>query len=105
MVFPWTDEPNPKKMLREEITRQLAVMAKSEPDSPDYNKALIRYERLHEEELKEAQLREHRRSRIWEGIVTGALAGITLSAEQWTPLTSKWCSSFMRPFRSRRNDY
>lgn len=103
LALPWADEkPNPRKMLEEEIVRQLKIMKDNKPESDAYKQALIRYKELHEHGLKEDKLKENRRSRWFDGLVTGALAGLTLTAEQWTPLTSKWYGSLMHPFRSKR---
>lgn len=104
LALPWADEkPNPRKMLEDEIVRQLRIMKDNDPKSDEYKQALIRYKALHENSLKEDKLKESRRSRWFDALTTGALAGITLTAEQWTPLTSKWFGSIMHPFRSKRD--
>ncbi len=103
-ALPWNDKPNPKKMLKEEIVRQLTIMKNNDPDSAEYKTALIRFKELHEHGLKEDQLVENRRARWFDGLCTGALAGLTLTAEQWTPLTSKWYGAIMHPFRSKRSE-
>jgi hypothetical protein len=103
IALPWNEKQNPKKMLEDEIVRQLQIMKDNKPESDAYKQAMIRYENLHEHGLKEDKLKENRRARWFEALVTGALAGLTLTAEQWTPLTSKWYNSLMHPFRSRRD--
>lgn len=88
-------------LLDEEIERQLEIMRKSDVESPEYKFAFSNYKELHAEKLSEDKLKESKRSRWFEAGVTMVLAGVTLTSELWTPITSKWASSFMRPFKHR----
>lgn len=88
-------------LLDEEINRQLEIMRESDVESPEYKFAFNNYKELHGEKLSEEKLKENRRSRWFEAGVTMVLAGVTLTSELWTPITSKWASSFMRPFKHR----
>ena len=102
--LPWsTMEVNTNELLEEEIKRQLLIMRTAEPDSDEYAEAMTRYNDLHEHSLKEKQLKESKRARWFDAITTGALAGFTLTAESWTPITSRWMNSVMHPFKSKRD--
>lgn len=103
LALPWADEPNPKKMLEEEIVRQLKIMKANKPESQEYKDALARYKELHDHSLKEKKIRESKRGRWFDALVTGTLAVATLTAEQWTPLTSKWAGTIMHPFRTKHD--
>ena len=102
--LPWSSGLNSKKLLEDEVVRQLAIMQTSEPESEEYQEALKRYTMLHDHALNERKIDEHKHSRWFEGAVTGILAIGTMTYESWTPLTSKWWSSLTRPFR-RRDDF
>jgi len=88
------------ELLDEEVKRQLDILAKCDPQSEEYKKAYLMYERLHQEQLEEKRLKESRRARWFHAISTFVLAGMTMTAEYWTPITSKWGNSIMRPFRN-----
>ncbi len=103
--------PGPKKetvlkIAEEEEVRLLRIMRDSDPDSTEYSKALLRYKELHTTVMDEKKLKESRVGRWFEALTTGGILIATLTAEQWTPLTSKWFTSVMHPFRSRHsNDF
>jgi len=104
MHLPWSDSLDSKKLLEEEVVRQLAIMKTSEPESEEYKQALARYNMLHDHSLKEKKIDEHKHSRWFDGMVTGLLATSLLTAESWTPLTSKWWTGITRQFRSKHDD-
>ncbi len=104
MRMPWDKGLDPNQMLEDEMVRQLAIRQTSEPGSKEYSTTLVRYEKLHENALKESKLKEHRHARWFEGGVTGLLAISLLTVEQWTPLTSSWWRSITRPFRAKNDD-
>ena len=99
LALPGKDEKTNRSMLEKEIERQLKVMEESDIDTPEYKFAFQNYKELHEEQLAEDKLVESKRSRWFDAICTGLLAGVTLTAEYWTPITSKWGSTLMRPFK------
>mgnify|MGYP007069835471 CR=1 FL=1 len=102
VALPWKkDEKSSDDLLNEEVKRQLLIMEKSDVDSPEYKFAFKNYTELHEEQLNEKKLHESKRSRWFSAICTGVLAVGTLTAEYWSPITSKWASSFIRPFKSK----
>lgn len=105
LSLPWNDELSEKKLLEDEVVRQLVIMRTSEPESKEYQEALKKYTLLHEHSLKEKKLKEHKRSRWFEGLMTSGLAVTLLTAESWTPLTSKWWTGLTRPFRTRHDDF
>lgn len=104
LALPGKKDVTASELLDEEVKRQLEIMKANNVESDEYKQAIKRYEELHEQQLKELQLKENRRARWFDALVTGGLAGLTLTAEQWTPLTSKWFTSLMHPFRSKRTD-
>lgn len=104
LELPWSGL-NSRKLLEDEIVRQLAIMQTSEPESKEYKEALSRYTMLHDHSLSEKKIDEHKRSRWFEGATTGLLATALLTAESWTPLTSKWWMSITRPFRAKNDGY
>lgn len=104
LMLPWSEkEKSSKELLEEEVNRQLRIMALNDPDSEEYKKSLVYYERLHENLLKEENLKESKSSRWFNALATIVLAGVTLTAESWTPLTSKWYNSLMRPIKGDRD--
>lgn len=104
MHLPWSDRVSSKKLLEEEIVRQLVIMKTSSPESKEYQEALKSYNQLHNHSLKEKTIVEHKKTRWFEGATTGLLATAVLTAESWTPLTSKWWSSITRPFKTKGDD-
>lgn len=104
LALPWKEkDATSNDMIRKEVMRQLSIMKTTKPDSEEYKAAMARFKELHEHELKEAQVRENRRARWFDALSTLGLAVVTLTAEQWTPLTSKWFGSIMHPIRSKRD--
>ena len=102
LSLPWKKE-RPKsnvELLNEEVRRQLDILSKTDPSTEEYRKAYVIYERLHQELLEEAKLKEHRKSRWFNAFSTFGLAVVTITAEYWSPITSKWGSTIMRPFRN-----
>lgn len=89
------------EMVDAEIVRLLEIMDKNDPASKEYKDAFVLYERLHEEQLNEQKLKEARRGRIFDTIATFLLAGITMTSEYWTPITSGWGRTIMKPFRHK----
>lgn len=104
IALPWSRDKqiDSNELLEEEMVRQLVIMKKNDVNSEDYQKAMDKYEKLHDNLIKELRLKESRRARWFDGGLTGILAIVTLTAEQWTPLTSKWYSSIIKKFRSGR---
>ena len=99
--------PSPKKdnvlgIAEEEEVRLLRILRDSDPTSQEYSQALIRFKELHTSIMDEKKLKENRIGRWFEALTTGGILIATLTAEQWTPLTSKWFTSIMHPFRARK---
>ena len=102
LALPWKSDEKPEKsLLDKEIERQLKIMESAEVDSPEYKFAFENFKDLHTEKLSEEKLKEKKRSRWFDAAVTVGLATLTLTTELWSPITSKWASAFMRPFRHR----
>lgn len=104
LALPWRKSDDQKladEMVETEIIRALEVMGNNDPSSKEYKEALVWYERLHEEQLEEKKLKEARRGRIFDTIATFLLAGVTMTSEYWTPITSGWGRSIMKPFRHK----
>lgn len=104
MHLPWSSSLSSKKLLENEVVRQLAIMQTSEPESKEYQEALKKYTLLHDHSIKEKTIDEHRHTRWFEGIMTSVLAVGTMTYESWTPLTSKWWMTLTKPFKSRHDD-
>lgn len=90
--------------IRSEQERCLAIMASESPNSEAYGKALVRLKNLREETNKLEQIEDRRLTRVCDTIATFAMAGITLTAEQWVPVTSNWRHSFMKKFHHDSGD-
>jgi len=105
LSLPWKKDDDPSILLKKEVTRQLQIMSDSKPDSEEYKAALARYEHLHEHEIKDLKIRESRHARWFDALVTGGIMGFTLTAEQWTPLTSRWITGIMHPRKSKDIDW
>ncbi len=102
LALPWQEhEKTEEELLREEVTRVLKVLSKSDPKSNEYEEALSLYERLNDQLIESKKIKASQRGRILDICGTGLLAVITLTAESWTPLTSKWYNTIMRPVRGR----
>lgn len=102
LALPWREhEKTEEELLREEVTRVLKVLAKSDQKSDEYEEALSVYERLNDQLVESKKIKASQRGRILDICGTGLLAVITLTAESWTPLTSKWYNTIMRPVRGR----
>lgn len=99
LFLPESKNGSQKELLEKEIVRQLKIMKDNKPDSKEYQNALNTYKELKEISHKEKKLKESRYSRVFDALVTGLLAGVTITADYWTPVTSKWGNSFMRRFR------
>ena len=104
LALPWKKDASSDELLEEEVNRLLAIMRDSKVDSEEYKTALIRYRELHEHSIKEKSLCEARRSRWFDFFGTLGICTLTLTAEQWTPLTSKWFNHVMHPIRTRRGE-
>lgn len=94
-------EDTEEKLLRTEIERQLKIMRDNDPESAEYRNAFRNYTELHKEEISDRKLKESRRGRWFDGICTFVLAGVTLTADYWTPITSQWGRSLMGKFHHR----
>ena len=105
LKLPGSSSLNSKKLLEDEVVRQLVIMKTSEPESKEYQDALRRYTMLHDHSLNERKIDEHKHSRWFEGLTTMTLATVLLTAESWTPLTSKWWTGITRQFRVRNDGY
>lgn len=102
LALPWREhEKTEEELLREEVTRVLKVLSKSYPKSDEYEEALSLYERLNDQLTESKKIKASQRGRILDICGTGLLAVVTLTAESWTPLTSKWYNTIMRPVRGR----
>lgn len=102
LALPWREhEKTEEELLREEVTRVLKVLSKSDPKSDEYEEALSLYERLNDQLTESKKIKASQRGRILDICGTGLLAIVTLTAESWTPLTSKWYNTIMRPVRGR----
>ena len=101
LALPNGGKPEAEELLDEEVKRQLRIMRDNDPESPEYKFAFKNYCELHREQLDEKKVKEHRKSRVFDAVVTGSLMIATLTSEYWTPITSKWASSFMRPFHHK----
>ncbi len=102
-IIPWKErEETPSKKLEKEVARLLVVMENAEPASQEYKIALEKYEILHKHQLHELSLKESRKSRVAEILVTCGLFVATTTAEYWAPITSKWGNTLTRPFRVRK---
>ena len=102
LALPWADKPKGEdQLLREEVTRVLTVLSKADPKSDEYEEALSLYERLNDQLIENKKIKASQRGRVLDICGTGLLAVITLTAESWTPLTSKWYNTIMRPVRGR----
>ncbi len=102
LALPWREhEKTEEELLREEVTRVLKVLSKSDPKSDEYEEALSLYERLNDQLTESKKIKASQRGRILDICGTGLLAVVTLTAESWTPLTSKWYNTIMRPVRGR----
>ena len=99
MMFklPWIkDDP-----LDGEVNRQLALMEKSDTNSPEYKFAFQNLKELYELKQADQKLAERKRSRWFDGGLTLGICILTLTQEMWTPMTSRWTSTFMRVFKHR----
>lgn len=101
LALPWREHEKTEELLREEVTRVLKVLSKSDPKSDEYEEALSLYERLNDQLTESKKIKASQRGRILDICGTGLLAVVTLTAESWTPLTSKWYNTIMRPVRGR----
>jgi len=102
LALPWKDHDKTEtELLREEVNRVLLKLAKTDPNTKEYTKLLVMYERLNSQLNEEKKIKASQRGRWIDILGTGLLAGITLTAESWTPLTSKWYNTIMRPIRGR----
>lgn len=101
LALPGGKKEKKTNLLEEELDRQLQIMKSHDVDSAEYKFAFNNYKELHAEKMSEEKLKESKHSRWFEAGVTVLLAGVTLTSELWTPITSKWASSFMRPFKHR----
>ena len=102
LALPWREhDKTEEELLKEEVTRVLKVLAKSNPKSDEYEEALSLYERLNDQLIESKKIKASQRGRVLDICGTGLLAVITLTAESWTPLTSKWYNTIMRPVRGR----
>ena len=98
MKLPWNGKPSRKKMLKDEMWELIDVLRTHDPNSPEYRRAFEAYAKLHSMEIEEKKLREHRFGRIADILGTIGLAGIVLTHEYWTPITSSWGRSLTKPF-------
>ena len=103
LALPGPKKESVMKIAEEEEVRLLRVLRDNDPSSKEYSQALVRYRELHSTVMGEKKLKESRVGRWFEALTTGGILIATLTAEQWTPLTSKWFTSVMHPFRSRRS--
>ena len=99
LFLPGEKKVSQKELLEKEIVRQLKIMKDNDPSSDQYKQALNTYKDLKEVSHKEKKLKESRYARWFDGLLTAALAGVTITADYWTPITSKWGNTFMRRFR------
>lgn len=90
-----------KKLLNEEIQRQLKIMAENKPDTPEYKFAFNNYKELHRELIEEKKLASSMKGRIFDALTTTGLMIGSMTYEYWTPITSRWANSFMKPFRHK----
>lgn len=102
--LPWSKKsPTAEELRRTEEVKLLKKMGQLDPNSEEYSQLLVRYEHLSAVSLNERKLKEARLTQVIDACTTGAMMGVTLTAEQWTPLTSKWYNSLMRPKRTSTN--
>ncbi len=102
LALPWKEHDKTEtELLREEVNRVLLELSNTDPGSKEYTKLLVMYERLNGQLTEEKKIKASKHGRWIDILGTGLLAGITLTAESWTPLTSKWFNSIMRPIRGR----
>ena len=96
--LPWQK----KEPLDDEIDRQLSIMKSSDTtNSQEYKFAFQNLKELYELKQADQKLAERKRSRWLDAGLTLGVCVLTLSQEMWTPITSRWSSSFMRIFKHR----
>lgn len=101
--LPWKKNKtiSQEKLIDDEVCRQLQVMRDSDPKSEEYKQALRIVMNLKKSSEEDKKIKANKKGRVIDIIMTGGLAVLTLTAEQWTPLTSKWWNSVIRQFRGR----
>ncbi len=102
--LPWKKDDS-KKLVNDrvefEMQRCLDIMETHEVDSEEYKQAFIMFRNLKQSLEGDVKIDANKRSRIVEILATLGLSVVTLTAEQWTPLTSKWWSSIIKQIRGR----
>lgn len=98
MNLPWKKEKSEHQMLKDEMKRLVEVMRHSSPEDPTYVTAFEAYRKLRAQELVYNKTRAYKWGRVVDIIGTFGLAGIVLTHEYWTPITSDWAHSLTRPF-------
>ena len=101
LLLPGKEEVTNRDRLDKEVERQLKIMEKNDVESPEYKFAFQNYKELHEQQLSEDKLVESKHSRWFEAACTGVLAIMTITSEYWTPITSRWGNTIMRPFQGK----
>ena len=89
-----------KSPLEKESDRLIDIMMSHPIDSREYITALARFKEVHQELLEQKKLSEFRLGHVLDIGGTLVLAGITLSYEYWSPITSRWASEITRSFKN-----
>ena len=99
MKLPWSEKlPSRKKLHKDEMWELIDVMRNHKPGEPEYKSAFNAYAKLHEMEIEEQKLKSYRFGRVTDILGTFGLAGLVLTHEYWTPVTSSWARTISRPF-------
>jgi hypothetical protein len=97
MNLPWKKGPSEDDLIAEAKARLLMAMRKATVGTTEYQTLLEEYEKLSQIANERDKIALQRWCKRSDGIVTSGILGVTLTAEQWTPLTSRWYNSLMRP--------
>lgn len=98
MGLPWIKKgPSEDDMVAEAKARLLIAMRKAPVGSDEYKTLLEEYKTLSDIAIERDKIALQKWCKRFDSLVTGGVLGVTLTAEQWTPLTSRWYNSLMRP--------
>jgi len=92
-------------MQRQEMWELLDVMRTHNPEDNEYKKAFEAYKELHKLEMEEAKLRSYKFGRVADILGTFGLAGVVLTHEYWTPVTSSWARNLTHPFNHNDSSF
>ena len=98
MNLPWKRTVSRRKLQQQEMWELIDVLRTHEPLDKEYQAAFEKYERLHAMEIEEKKLSSYKFGRVADILGTFGLAGVVLTHEYWTPVTSSWARNLTHPF-------